>query len=155
MAATGARAHCASNKSPQHPDSAAYIWGHPGAARDRGAFLQLGRAEPFRREKPVKTMLYASIVLACAGALAAEKVNPPELAPTVGPVQIPYSSLHRVLVRGATGFLQYSYASSTATPTMPLAAIGPGWNTVPAMISIDQTNVLYQPDPTDPSSQIV
>ncbi len=72
-----------------------------------------------------------------------------------GPVQIPYTSLHRALAPGATGFLQYSFVGTTATPTTPLSSIVPAWTSVPSMISIDQTNVSYQPDPGDPASQLV
>jgi hypothetical protein len=72
-----------------------------------------------------------------------------------GPVQIPYTSLHRALAPGATGFLQYSFVGTTATPTTPLSSLISAWTTVPSMISIDQTSVSYQPDPGDPSSQTV
>jgi len=68
------------------------------------------------------------------------------------PVQIAYSDLHKALTPGATGFLQYSFVSTTATPSTPLSSLVPAWTTVPSMISIDQTNVSYQPDPNDPSS---
>jgi len=91
--------------------------------------------EPFR---PVKEELLAS-----ATPLAA------------GPVQIPYTSLHKVLTPGATGFLQYSFVGTTAVPTTPLSSVVPAWTTIPSMISIDQTSVSYQPDPTDPSTQDV
>jgi hypothetical protein len=72
-----------------------------------------------------------------------------------GAVQIPYTSLHRALAPGATGFLQYSFVGTTAVPTTPLSSVVPAWTTVPSMISIDQTSVSYQPDPTDPSTQDV
>jgi len=72
-----------------------------------------------------------------------------------GPVQIPYTNLHKALAPGATGFLQYSFVGTTATPTTPLSSVVPAWTTVPSMISIDQTSVSYQPDPTDPSTQDV
>jgi hypothetical protein len=91
------------------------------------------RGEPF---VPARTELLAS-----ASPLAA------------GPIQIPYSSLHKALAPGATGFLQYSFVGTTAVPTTPLSSLLPSWTSVPAMISIDQTNVSYLPDPTDPSSQ--
>jgi hypothetical protein len=72
-----------------------------------------------------------------------------------GPVQLPYTNLHAALAPGATGFLQYSFVGTTAVPTTPLSSVVPAWTTVPSMISIDQTSVSYQPDPTDPSTQDV
>lgn len=96
----------------------------------------------------------AVVCIASFGAApAAEADDPPAVTPTVGPVQIPYSSLHRVLTPGATGFLQYSFVGTPATPTTPLSSIVGGWTSVPAMLSIDQLNVPYLPDPTDASSQ--
>jgi hypothetical protein len=89
--------------------------------------------EPFR---PVREELLAS-----ATALAS------------GPIQIPYANLHKALAPGATGFLQYSFVGTPATPTIPLSSLLGAWTTVPEMISIDQTSVSYQPDPGDPSSQ--
>lgn len=68
------------------------------------------------------------------------------------PVQIPYENLHAALAPGATGFLQYSFVGTTTTPTTPLTSLDPDWTSVSAMISIDQTDVSYQPDPNDPSS---
>jgi hypothetical protein len=91
--------------------------------------------EPFRPDREE--------LLASASALVA------------GPVQIPYTSLHRALTPGATGFLQYSFVGTTAVPTTPLSSVVPAWTTVPSMISIDQTSVSYQPDPSDPSTQDV
>jgi hypothetical protein len=69
-----------------------------------------------------------------------------------GPIQIPYTSLHKALAPGATGFLQYSFVGTTAVPTTPLSSLTAGWTSIPSMISIDQTNVSYLPDPGDPSS---
>lgn len=89
--------------------------------------------EPFR---PVMEELLAS-----ATALAA------------GPIQIPYTNLHKALAPGATGFLQYSFVGTTAAPTTPLSSVVGAWTSIPAMISIDQTSVSYQPDPGDPGSQ--
>ena len=103
----------------------------------------------------MKTMLFGLLMATSLAAIAAEPADPHPLAPTVGPVQIPYSSLHRVLVPGATGFLQYSFVGTTGTPTTPLSSVNPGWTSIPSMISIDQTGVTYQPDPTDASSQLL
>lgn len=103
----------------------------------------------------MKTILATAIAIACAasGAIAAD---PPQAQPSaVGPVQVPYTNLHRALAPGATGFLQYSFVGTTATPTTPLSSVIPAWTSVGAMISIDQTNVSYQPDPADPSSTLV
>ena len=68
------------------------------------------------------------------------------------PVQISYSDLHKALAPGATGFLQYSFVGTPTAPTTPLSSLVGGWTSVPSMISIDQTDVSYQPDPNDPSS---
>ena len=100
--------------------------------------------------------LVLALALAAPALAASEtEVSPNPDAPTVGPVQIPYTSLHRTLVPGATGFLQYSFVGTPATPTTALSSVRPGWTTVPAMIAISQTNVAYQPDPTDPSTQVI
>jgi len=95
--------------------------------------------------KSTARILMTAACLASSGAIAW----------AVGPVQIPYTSLHRVLTPGATGFIQYSFVGTTAVPTTPLSSIVPGWTSIPAMISIDQTNVSYQVDPGDPSSLLV
>jgi hypothetical protein len=92
---------------------------------------------------------------AFAAASSETEPSPGPDVPTAGPVQIPYPSLHRALVPGATGFLQYSFVGTTAVPTTPLSSVRAGWISVPAMIAINQTNVPYQPDPTDPSSQVI
>ena len=62
-------------------------------------------------------------------------------------MQIRYTDFHQSLAAGATGFLQYSVQANTA-----LSALNPAWTTVASMISIDQTNVPYPPDPGDPGS---
>ena len=99
------------------------------------ALLEGPRPSPGEPFRPIREELLAS-----ASPLAS------------GPIQIPYSSLHRALAPGATGFLQYSFVGTTAAPTTPLSSLAPAWTSVAAMISIDQTNVSYQPDPGDPSS---
>jgi len=63
-------------------------------------------------------------------------------------IQIRYQDFHQALLPGATGFLQYSLVANTA-----LAAVNAAWPSPAAMISIDQTNVPYLPDPEDPLSQ--
>jgi len=108
----------------------------------------------------VKAMMSGVLAVFYVGAcgvaaMAGEPDGSTPVSPTVGPVQIPYSSRHRVLTPGATGFLQYSFVGTPATPTTPLSSIVNGWTSVPAMISIDQNNVSYLPDPADPSSQQV
>ncbi len=103
----------------------------------------------------VHAVLAVTCVVSCGAATPSESDDAAMTPVVVGPVQIPYTSLHRVLAPGATGFLQYSFVGTTGTPTTPLSSILGAWTSVPAMISIDQTNVSYQPDPTDPSSQLV
>src|SRR5260221_12421294 len=133
--------------------SGARAWGclSPGRAR------AVPRASDGRTS--VKTILNAVLAVACVAscgaAIASESDDLPAIPLVNAPVQIPYTSLHRVLAPGATGFLQYSFVGTTATPTTPLSSIVASWTSVPAMLSIDQTNVTYQPDPADPSSQLV
>ncbi len=103
----------------------------------------------------MKRIVETALVVAymASWALAADPV--PAAPSAAGPVQIPYSSLHRALAPGKTGFLQYSFVGTTATPTTPLSSVIPAWTSIPSMISIDQTNVSYQPDPNDPASLLV
>ena len=111
----------------------------PLADRDRGrGSLRPGVPPPASRSGRCREELLAS-------AIAARRRRGPD----------PYTSLHQALAPGATGFLQYSFVGTTAVPTTPLSSVVPAWTTVPSMISIDQTSVSYQPDPTDPSTQDV
>jgi hypothetical protein len=63
-------------------------------------------------------------------------------------IAIPFLKFRNQLKPGSTGFLQYSAEADTT----PLTSVNPAWATVADMISIDQTNVSYQPDPSDPGS---
>ncbi len=83
---------------------------------------------------------------------AMEELLASATALTKDPVQIPYSDLHRALTPGSTGFLQYSFVGTTLTPTTALSSLIGDWTSVSSMISVDETNVSYQPDPNDPSS---
>ena len=63
-------------------------------------------------------------------------------------IQIRYPDFHQALLPGATGFLQYSLVANT-----PLSTLNVAWTSAAGMISIDQMNVPYLPDPGDPASQ--
>ena len=62
-------------------------------------------------------------------------------------IKISYPTFHRALTPGALGFMQYGVQTST-----PLTSVNPAWTGVAPMISINATNVPYQPDPGDPTS---
>jgi hypothetical protein len=63
-------------------------------------------------------------------------------------MSIPFIAFRNQLRPGTTGFLQYSAEADN----MPLTSIDPAWSSAAAMISIDQTDVSYQPDAGDPGS---
>src|SRR5262249_55010406 len=149
VAQAGADGLRSDNKPSQRPHSAACLWGRDRAAPDVRPVLRLGGPED--RGESMRSFLHLALVAALAAPAFAAEPSPD--VPTAGPVQIPYLNLHRALVPGATGFLQYSFVGTPATPTTPLSSVRASWTSVAAMIAINQTNVLYQPDPTDAASQ--
>ena len=63
-------------------------------------------------------------------------------------IELPYTDFHNALTPGSTGVMQWAVRGTT-----PLTSLHPAWTSAGEMISIDEFDVLYQPDPGDPASE--